>query len=113
MNTHQVILVRSGIRLRDENLDRKHRNDDDPQRKKGKKQKGNLQELPADLFPLGKVIVPAPAAVDKDAVVPELRPVDLDALDALDVPPQGEVDLLDLPVLEEDGAPDAGQDAVG
>lgn len=55
----------------------------------------------------------ASTAVNKDTVVLELRAVDLDTLDTLDVPTEGEVDFLDLPVLKEDSTPDARQDTVG
>lgn len=46
-------------------------------------------------------------------VILELRPVDFDMMNALDVPAQTKIDLLNLPVLKENSAPDAGENAVG
>jgi hypothetical protein len=43
----------------------------------------------------------------------ELRSIALDHVDAASIPTDTEVDLLSLPVLQEDGAPDTGHDSVG
>lgn len=50
--------------------------------------------------------------VDNLPLPPELRAIHLDRADVTHTPADAQVDLLDLPVLEEDGAPDAGDDAI-
>ena len=54
-----------------------------------------------------------PARVRGLLLPPELWPRGLDRADASHVPPDAQVHLLDLPILDEDGAPDAGEDGVG
>ena len=50
--------------------------------------------------------------IDNNLSVLELRTVAFDHVDASGVPPDAEVNLLCLPVLKEDGAPDTGHDGV-
>jgi hypothetical protein len=46
-------------------------------------------------------------------VILELRPVDFHMMNTLDVPAQTKINLLNLPVLEKNSAPDARENAVG
>lgn len=110
--TYQVILIRPSIRLGDQNLNSKHRNDGDAQRQKRDDQERNLQQLPHDLLPPRKVVMFPPAFINVLIVILELGSVDLDMLNTLDVPAQTQIDLLNLPVLEENSAPDTGENAV-
>lgn len=52
------------------------------------------------------------STVHDDSLPSELGPIHLDGTDALDVPSDAEVDLLDLPILEKDGTPHSGEDGV-
>ncbi|TKW53535.1 hypothetical protein CTA1_4324 [Colletotrichum tanaceti] len=99
--THNDVLVRPIIPLGDEHLDGEDEHDDGAEREGRDEHKGDLEQLAGDLLPLGEVVLLAAGLVLDDAVVLELRAVDLDLADALDVP-----------VLEEDGAPHAGRDGV-
>lgn len=47
------------------------------------------------------------------SLILELRPVDFDVVDALDVPSETQISLLYFPVLQEDGAPDACKNPIG
>lgn len=47
------------------------------------------------------------------SLILELRPVDFDVVNALDIPSETKVSLLYLPVLQEDSAPDACENSIG
>jgi hypothetical protein len=55
----------------------------------------------------------SPAFINILIVILELWSIDFHMLNTLDIPAQTQIDLLNLPVLEENSAPDAGEDAVG
>lgn len=65
-----------------------------------------------DLLVAWEVVQRPASAVDNGLLPPELGPRDLDRTNSLDVPPDAKVYLADLPVFEEDGAPDGRKDRV-
>lgn len=109
---YDKLLVRPLVPLRDQRLQREHGEDDRPQHDRRENHERDLQELARDLLAPGEVVEHPPAGVHDLLLPAELRARDLDGADAAHVPADAEVDLLDLPVLEEDGAPGAGEDGV-
>jgi hypothetical protein len=72
-----------------------------------------LQELANDLLPTGEVVVFASTLISVFFLILELRPVDFDMVNSLDVPSETQVNLLYFPVLQEDSTPDACEDTIG
>lgn len=94
-------------------LESEHTENDHTQGKSSDHHKWNLQQLTQDLLPFGKVMLSPAGIVDDDPLPPKLGPGDLDGPHAPDIPSNAKVDLPDLPVLQEDGAPDGGKNGVG
>ncbi|KAF5137624.1 hypothetical protein E5D57_001403 [Metarhizium anisopliae] len=79
----------------------------------GQNDEGDLKQLTSNLLPLGKVVLGPAILIHNNLVILERRPVDLDLVDASYHPAHTEINLLDFPILEEDGAPNASQDGIG
>lgn len=72
-----------------------------------------MQKLANDLLPSGEVVVFASTLISVFSLILELRPVDFDVVNALDVPSETQVSFLYFPVLQEDSAPDTCENSVG
>lgn len=107
--TYEIIFVRALVRFRYQNLKGKHHNDDASQADQRRNKERYLRNLPHDLFPLGIVVHQLTGLVPSDLVRLELWPVDLEFAGTPDGPPDAEIDLLQLPVLEEGDAPELNE----
>lgn len=112
-NSYQVKLMRSLVCLANQDLDNKHGADHQAQSQRAQKNERKLQKLSGQFLPLRKVMLGAAGLVDDNFVVLERRSVYLDVIHAANIPADTEVRFLQLPVLEEHGAPDASEDGVG
>lgn len=106
--SYQISLQRAIIQLRDEDLDSKASSDNGSQSNGSQQCKWNLQKLP--LHALGRGENPTHLAggfIANFFLGLELSASSLYGGDALSLPPTAQINLLALPVFDEDDAPEA------